>query len=475
MLARVVAFIFCICTFAAGSWAQDPNSTYGGFCPPGSRPVGGSGYMCLCADGSYAGINGCSGGGGGQVNRCPNGGTCRLDQTCCGNWCCGSGSYCSRFGCTPHGAIDCGNHYCNPGDQCSRTGCIPQGTVDCGPYYCQQGEKCGKSRRACLAHDAIDCGSYDCTAGSKCGSGNKCLTANAVDCGGGRSCPSGQVCLSGGAQCRTHQQIAEEKRDQQRQVLASVDQQRRQELQKRQQTLADCQADCNVKKLIDIANGGDGRSVICLCNAPANSGTNPRPPGPSLQRQTQQNYLRQNAVRLQPEQRQVAIPAQQAPAPNLGPQSNCTFMCGSPPNQYKCPCAIEAARKKTDEIYSSLGLKPDQILARLEERRKKCVEYVRDSPQVKDAIRSIQAKSVGFVTAGPAGMELADNLLTIQSFFEGINEFQQGKHYEGTLRAVNEGSSYLAEKLGLPPGSADVLNLTGAATTSCIYGFFYGI
>lgn len=179
---------------------------------------------------------------------------CPAGTEYCGNsnQCCNPGNYCSRYGCTPEGAVDCGNSYCNPGQQCSRSGgCQPEGSVDCGPYYCQPGQRCGRSHRACLADDdtdcgghhcgsgqqcarggrciptgavdcgpgkgycdqgkkcgrtrnvcldkdAVDCGSYSCNAGSKCGSGNKCLAAGEVDCGSGKSCSSGQKCSRGG-------------------------------------------------------------------------------------------------------------------------------------------------------------------------------------------------------------------------------------------------------------------------------------
>lgn len=251
-------------------------------CPAGStQEWHGSGYGCRCPDGSWASIGGCAS----QqyqsnVNRCPNGGTCQLNQTCCGNMCCGSGSYCSIYGCTPNGAIQCGNGFCNPGLQCTRNGrCIPAGTIDCGNWYCQPGQRCGSSHnnclnegetdcgsytcrsgykcsssgcidedavdcgnktfcragtkcsrggKKCLEPDAVDCGSYSCNVGWKCGSGNQCIQRDAVDCGGGRSCPAGHLCLRGGAECMTRAEIAERQAEEKRQKEEEIAERRRQ-------------------------------------------------------------------------------------------------------------------------------------------------------------------------------------------------------------------------------------------------------
>ena len=81
----------------------------GGFCPPGSTPVfGGGGAMCQCPDGSMAGMSGCHGGR--QQSMCPAG------YSYCGetNQCCGSGQYCSIYGCVLHGSIIAGNRSRRP-------------------------------------------------------------------------------------------------------------------------------------------------------------------------------------------------------------------------------------------------------------------------------------------------------------------------------------------------------------------------
>ena len=96
--------------------------------------------------------------GGGQSE--PQQPMCPAGTTYCSNanLCCGSDQYCSRYGCTPIGAIECGNYYCNPGQLCSRGGgCHPQGTIDCGNYYCQEDERCGSGFRGCLSPSDVDC------------------------------------------------------------------------------------------------------------------------------------------------------------------------------------------------------------------------------------------------------------------------------------------------------------------------------
>jgi hypothetical protein len=156
----------------------------------------------------------------------------------CGDMCCGSGNYCSKYGCIQRGSIECGDWSCPPGNQCSRmhSRCIPAGQVDCGTYYCSPGNKCGSNNncipedaadcgsgkgyctdgkkcsrdgKRCLVADAVDCGASSCNAGQKCGSGNQCLARTDVDCGGGKSCREGTLCVRGGAECLTRQEIAD--------------------------------------------------------------------------------------------------------------------------------------------------------------------------------------------------------------------------------------------------------------------------
>ena len=254
--------MYVMVAVSALAWTDKARAQYD--CPAGSNlvTVGAGEWKCQCADGSFAGLSyGCRDAAQPQQPLCPAG-TTYCEHV---NLCCGSGNYCSKYGCTPLGAVDCGNHYCKPGEQCSRSGgCRPAGTVDCGAYYCQPGERCASNHRACLAQDdtdcgdyhcgagykcaiaaricvpkesvdcglptgascptgnkcsrdgkhcfsfdAIDCGPYSCPTGKKCGSSGQCLASNAVDCGGGKSCSTGYVCRRGGG-CATRQQLAAE-------------------------------------------------------------------------------------------------------------------------------------------------------------------------------------------------------------------------------------------------------------------------
>jgi hypothetical protein len=218
-----------------------------------------------------------------------------------------------------------------------------------------------------------------------------------------------------------------------------------------------------------------GKNQVTVPVAPAGKNVT----APTNITKEQLDYLRRNIVVLQPEQRKIALAM---PVPPTAPQALSTFLCGTPPNQYACPTAIEAAREKTAEVYKELGVSPQAVLDRLEERHKKGLEYLRDSPEVKDALLSIQVKAAaaqaGFQTGGgvataKAAMNVAEGALLVQSYFEGADEFRRGKHYEGTLRVVNEVSSaFLDHHLKLP--ASDALNLAGAASTAYLYGFLKG-
>ena len=120
--AKRMSILFLCLWFSAievASSASAQSWTSRNYCPPGSRqvPFGGS-YTCVCPDGTYAtyGVP-CSQRQGGLV-WCSSTSYCQPGQTCCGSRCCGPDFYCSRYGCTPHGAVDCGNGFCNPGHSC---------------------------------------------------------------------------------------------------------------------------------------------------------------------------------------------------------------------------------------------------------------------------------------------------------------------------------------------------------------------
>lgn len=112
---------------------------------------------------------------------------------------------------------------------------------------------------------------------------------------------------------------------------------------------------------------------------------------------------------------------------------------------------------------------------RWDERHKKGLEYLRDSPEVKEIIASIQSKTAALAVGGVAGYKTVDAATTLSSVFEGVAEFERDQYKDGTVRLLNSASSFAVETLGLPPGSSDVLNLSGAATTAYLYGFFKGL
>jgi hypothetical protein len=187
------------------------------FCPPGSTQMqNGYAITCQCPDGSLAGYQGCA-------SATPPPSNCPAGSSYCANSgaCCGSGLYCSKYGCTPLGAVDCGTGFCNPGQVCTSNGrCMPAGESECGDHSCKPGSYCGsrhtcmqngtadcgngstcpagnkctRDRAHCISQDMVDCGSHFCGPGLRCGSGNQCLAASATDCGNGMACSPGQKC-----------------------------------------------------------------------------------------------------------------------------------------------------------------------------------------------------------------------------------------------------------------------------------------
>lgn len=196
-----VTFVALLLTVGVAA-AQE--NFFGMVCP-GHWTMPGGGGNCVCPDGSLANMIG------GQVvcpmhqqETQPQQSICPARTTYCAsvNLCCGAGNYCSKYGCTPVGAIECGGHYCNPGQQCSRSGgCQPAGAVDCGDYYCKSGERCASGQRACLAQGDTDCGTHTCRSGFYCGSNKSCLADGSNDCGNGTSCAAGSKCSSDGRRC----------------------------------------------------------------------------------------------------------------------------------------------------------------------------------------------------------------------------------------------------------------------------------
>lgn len=340
------------------------------------------------------------------------------NDTDCGGWHCGEGKKCaSGRSCIPVNNTDCGSNStisCRSGTKCSRDGkrCIPENGIDCGSYSCNAGYKCG-SRNTCLPHDSVDCGNGgSCSAGKKCsGDGKHCFDRNAVDCGGGRSCPAGRLCINGGAECLTRAEIADreaaerkrkadeaaerqriaeaqaaverrQREEQEKQRLAQKDalarQKAEEELRKRveAQRQADLQkaaklqqqqlksvaqpagSSCALRKLQAWADGRDGNAIVCSDAIPQTAPKTTSPPVTTTQQdmqwQRQLEYLRQNQVRLQPEQRLIELPTSPAPAKSQEVAKNTctsTFMCGTPPNRYVCPCTVEAREETINKDF----------------------------------------------------------------------------------------------------------------------------
>lgn len=158
--------VFAFACFIFGVLLQPSAAQMGQYYPSGCPGTWSNGY-CICPDGSLAhGVMGstaivCSGSTNyapqPQIQYCPNGGTCALDQTCCGNQCCGSGSQCSAAGCIPLGAQTCSSgRYCDSGYKCARHGgCIPEENTDCTrEFSCRPGTKCYRNKE-CLTERAI--------------------------------------------------------------------------------------------------------------------------------------------------------------------------------------------------------------------------------------------------------------------------------------------------------------------------------
>lgn len=197
-----VAILLCFHEPAVAQWQ--------GMCPNGQWVSVPYGYECVPNQASQP-----------QVQPPPS--ICPAGTSYCGvsGACCGSGTYCSKYGCTPVGAVDCGSGFCNPGQVCTSNGhCMPAGNTECGDqsckpgYYCgsrnscmpsgaadcgngtscSAGNKCTRDGRHCIPQNTVDCGSHFCAAGSTCGSGNQCIAAGASDCGNGNSCGPGEKC-----------------------------------------------------------------------------------------------------------------------------------------------------------------------------------------------------------------------------------------------------------------------------------------
>ncbi len=341
MFGRFVIATFFLISFAAEGWSQDPNTTYGGFCPPGSTPSGGGGYTCVCPDGSLAGINGCSGGSQPpqqQGNYCPSGGICAFGTTCCGNLCCNQSSKCSPSGgCIPQEANDCGDgHWCNAGTQCwrapSNIGSIRQGELKCvtpsqaGDLERALIEQLQAERQKKIAEEEERRRNEE----------QRRVEAKRKEIETQQADARQKLDKSALAQKQASQQLQK-----------SADQQRQAEL-KRLQALRDEQLSrpavagesCDARKISAIALGNDPNKVVCSSSAPSASQPSPQKTLTPQEKAwaDQLDYLKRNAVRLQPEVRKVAAPS--LPVSPAGPG-----VCSTFPGA-RCPTAEEAATEE---------------------------------------------------------------------------------------------------------------------------------
>ena len=260
-------------------------------CPAGSvqNSTGSYSFDCRCPDGSLAGLySGCPQSAGPPV---PPPSICPAGYSYCGvsNMCCGAGNYCSKYGCTPIGAVDCGTGFCNQGQACTRDGhCMPAGNTECGNHSCSSGyfcgsrdncmangvvdcgngascpagNKCSRDGTHCISQDTVDCSSHFCSPGQKCGSNNSCLMQDAVDCGGGRSCPTGKVCVNGGAECLTPAALAERAAAQKQAAQEKAELQRRLKLLPSQQKKEDAEATTWLKsEQVRLAKDAEARKA----------------------------------------------------------------------------------------------------------------------------------------------------------------------------------------------------------------------
>lgn len=132
-----------------------------------------------------------------------------------------------------------------------------------------------------------------------------------------------------------------------------------------------------------------------------------------------------------------------------------------------------ATKQKADEVIAKVGVPRKGIGDDVAARHKKGMEFVKDSPEVQDAIRSLQIKAGAYSAGGRAGYEVADFALTVDGAFDSVKEFKSGEYYDGSLKALNVTSSLIANRTPAGP-FGDVLNLAGAATTAYLYGYTKG-
>jgi Protein of unknown function (DUF2974) len=136
---NVIGCVFAIVLTVSFGGLRDADAQWvgndSGMCPGGTWVPSGPGMMCVPHQQQQQPQQ--------QQSICPAG----TEYCPRVNLCCGSGNYCSIYGCIQRGSIDCGGYSCGPGMRCfSGRTCVPQNTVNCGTGTCPEGSVCWTAR-----------------------------------------------------------------------------------------------------------------------------------------------------------------------------------------------------------------------------------------------------------------------------------------------------------------------------------------
>ena len=323
--------------------------------------------MCQCADGSYA--SGwpnmvCSGGQQQQQSICP------ADYTYCANVhkCCGAGSYCSKYGCTPHGADDCGNGFCNPGTRCWTA---PEDVIDLrrGEITCVTEEQ--RSYYEKLIADRREAAVEKRAAERKKREDEAAASRRAEE----------QRKVEEEARKQTLKRQLEEKARQAKlaaddaarrkvseQLRISTEKSREAEYQKlRQAKSVECQ-------LVEIGWGTGSPEATKTCGSRATTASAPATSAAPTQQQLQ--WLKENAVHIQPEQRKLSALTPQGGS--ILPPAVCSTFPNSSNNRGGCPTQREleyAAQLRAEEEKKQAALAEE--LRRIEAERERAARLKR--------------------------------------------------------------------------------------------------
>jgi hypothetical protein len=133
-----------------------------------------------------------------------------------------------------------------------------------------------------------------------------------------------------------------------------------------------------------------------------------------------------------------------------------------------------SSRSTLSEVLTWVKTLKGEILTDFETRNARAIDYVADNKAVQDSIISLLTTRASAALYGPVGDVAADIILNIKATLVEIQEFKNGKYYEGTLKIINQVSSLLLSVLPYGGTSANVLNVAGAVATAYVYGFFFG-